>query len=444
MLGAVFSLAAYRVGAPVALAAFLAVPVIALVFASPMVGVYTAILTVPLEFASTKFGSSFSLTPTKALMIITAASVAVRLLSSATRPGIHRAHVVFAGLLAVIALGITNAVDTFVTIRILTVWAAVWLATIWVAQADRTQVRRVMLCIAFSGAILGVLALLGAGPQTLQQGGAVATNRATGSFTHPNQLGTYMVLALPVTIVLAADSRGRLRIGLLLAIALDVAGLTLTLARGAIFGALIALVVLLAWPAYRRVVLVGLALMLAVVVINPKVVQNSEINTVAARLKTAENFSQTSGARTRIWAATPRIVAMHPLIGIGEGNFSNISAVIGLLDVDATTVDHAHNILLTFAAETGLIGLGLFVWFCASVAAAGWRAFRTRDAQIKWLALALLATYVGTALMSLTDYPLVENADFSVIMVEGALLIALARLAPERSAGDGLAATRDA
>ena len=290
VIGGAFAVGAYEFGPLLAVGAFVAVAVALVVFLHPMWGVYGAILAVPLEFASTKFGSSFSLTPTKALMLLTAGAVAVRLLTTRERVALHGSHIAFAALLGVIALGITAAVDTFVTERILTIWTAVFLSAIWVAGADRDQVQRVMTCIALSGAALGLLALMGAGPQDLQQGGAVATNRAAGSFTHPNQLGAYMVLALPVSIVLAAERRGLWRVVMLLAVALEVAGLTLTLARAAIIGAAVAGVVLMVWPSYRRIMVGLLAVILIILVVNPKAIQTHEVQTLTARLSTVQNF----------------------------------------------------------------------------------------------------------------------------------------------------------
>lgn len=429
LLGAVFALGADKVGPLVTGGALLAPVVAIVVFARPMLGIYVAVLAVPLEFATTRFGSSFSLSPTKSLLLLTGACVGVRLIASGPRHGIHRAHLAFAGLLGVMALGIAAAASPVSTEKILTVWTGVWLASVAVASADRDQVRRVMVCIAFSGAMLGLIALLGAGPQALQGGGAVATNRATGSFTHPNQLGGYMVLALPVTIVLVSEIRGWLRIALLAAVAVEIAGLSLTLARGAILGGAAASVVLLAWPGYRRVVLAGLAVLMVVIVVNPGLVQTHETQTIVTRLKTVGKFRETSGGRIRLWRATPRIIADHPLIGIGAGNFPTVSPDYGVLDAGAVPFDHAHDVPLTIAVETGLVGLALFVWFGVSVARAGLSALRRSDRTGFKLALALLAAYVGMAVVSVTDDLLTETADFALVMIEGALLIALDRAA---------------
>lgn len=429
VIGAAVSAADDQAGLLIPVAAVAGLGVAAVVFWQPMLGVYGAILAVPLEFAKLQFGSSFSLSPTKALILVTGAAVLARLVLSERRPAIARAHVAFGCFLVIGALGLVVAKDHLVTERILVVWTAVWLACIWVADADLEQVRRVMICIAVSGAVLGILALAGTGPQELGQSGAVATNRATGSFTHPNQLGDYMVLALPVAIVLTGETRGWLRIAMFACIVPIVAGLALTLARGAILGAVVAAIVLLAWPAYRRVLLAGLAVVAVIAVASPSLLHAQELQTLTTRIGTVEHVQQTAGSRPLIWGKTPHIIADHPLIGIGLGNFQNVSPKYGALDVGGLAFDHAHDVALTIAAETGLLGFAFFAWFVASTALAGWRALMGRASTRTKLALGLMAAFAGTFVIGLTDDPLVENADFAVTMIEAALLIALGRQA---------------
>jgi hypothetical protein len=91
-------------------------------------------------------------------------------------------------------------------------------------------------------------------------------------------------------------------------------------------------------------------------------------------------------------------------------------------------------VALTIAAETGLLGLAFFVWFTVSTALAGGRALMGRAGTRTKLALGLMAAFAGTFVIGLTDDPLVENADFAVTMIEGALLIALARQAAAEAA----------
>lgn len=430
ILAVVFTLVAYAMGPLVALAACPALAVAVWVMARPEVGIYLAILAVPGELATAHFGSSFSLSPTKALLLLSGASIGVRYLVATRRPSIHLAQALYAGFLGVMTLGIIVATDPLITERLLTVWVAVWIITVWVAACDREQIERIFFCIAISGAVLGLLALSGSGPQVLVQGGAAATGRASSSFTHPNQLGDYMVLALPATIVLISGRSGWLRWALLLAVGLQIGGLVLTLARGAIFGAVAAGAVLLLWGSYRRLLVAGLCAAMIAFIAYPSLIDSGEVGKVVTRLGTVQSFSTSTGDRLMIWSKTPALIADHPLIGIGAGNFPLVSPHYGILGIYATTFDHAHDVLLTIAAETGLLGLVFFVAFGLASGWAGLVALRSApDRRAGLAALALLAAYVGTFVISLTDYPLEEAADYAVMMIEGAMLIALARQA---------------
>lgn len=427
-LGAVYALAAYTAGPMLALAGLLGAVVAVLVLLNPPLGVYLGLLAVPGELATAHFGSSFSLSPTKGLLLLAAAGFVLRFLRG-DRPPVHVAHVFYACFLAVAALGIVVAVDPLVVERILTVWIAAWIICLWAANCDRRELVILFWCMAISGAILGALAAAGSTPQALQQGGAVATNRASGAFTHPNELGDYLVVALPLAIALGILRHGWRRWVLFAAAALQVAGLALTLSRGAIFGAIAGSAVLLLWGQYRRFVIVGLCLAMVAFIADPALLDSGEIQRVSSRLSTVGSFSTTSGDRILIWSRTPAMIADHPIVGVGEGDFPDVAPRYGIVGLDATPFDHAHDVLLTVAAETGLVGLGFFVAFCVATLGAALGALRrSLDAELRLFTLALLASAVGIAVISLTDYPLIEFANYAQIMIAGAMLIGVARL----------------
>ena len=428
-LGAAFTLAAYTAGPMLALAGIVAAAVAVFVLIKPPVGVYLGLLAVPGELATAHFGSSFSLSPTKGLLLLAAAGFVVRFLRG-ERPPLHAAQIAYGCFLVVAGLGILVAVDPLVVERTLTVWIAAWIITLWVSNADRRELVTLFWCMAISGAVLGVLAAAGSSPQELQQGGAVATGRASGAFTHPNELGDYLVVSLPLSVALGTLRRGWRRWTLYLAAALQAAGLALTLSRGAIFGAIAGGAVLLLWGQYRRIVITALCIALVAFIADPSLIDSGEIQTVTSRLSTVESFSTTSGDRILIWSRTPSMIADHPLLGVGEGNFPDVAPLYGIVGLDATPFDHAHDVLLTVAAETGLLGLAFFVAFCVATAGAAISALRrSLDAELRLLTLALLASALGIAVVSLTDYPLIEFANYAQIMIAAAMLISAARLA---------------
>ncbi len=97
-----------------------------------------------------------------------------------------------------------------------------------------------------------------------------------------------------------------------------------------------------------------------------------------------------SAGRIRIWRATLKMSAAHPLNGVGARGFRYAYAQYADANdpfVDAKTgigASHAHQIVLEVLSETGLVGIGCWlvgVWLM-------WRAWRRADAAARERALA--------------------------------------------------------
>jgi O-antigen ligase len=282
---------------------------------------------------------------------------------------------------------------------------------------------------AIAGAVLAIEALAGHGPQELLQGGAAATNRARGSFTHPNQLAFFLVLAIPPTLMLAARGSRALSVAMLACAGLSIAGLLLTLTRGAIIGAVASLLVLLVWAPFRRAAAALLLLALVFTAFNASALRHSrELSLVTTRLETVTRGEAESNPRIRIWKTTPRIIADHPLLGVGAGNYYVYSIAYGLSEF-GEPYEHAHNVPLTIGAELGVVGLALLLWFFAAVGRAAWRALRDTRAREFPLALGVTAALTALLVNSMTDYPPGANLIMATIMIEVGVVIALARRA---------------
>jgi len=128
-------------------------------------------------------------------------------------------------------------------------------------------------------------------------------------------------------------------------------------------------------------------------------------------------------------SATERVIADNPVLGVGEGNFPGASSAQGLIDVGGVPYDHAHNVFLTIAAETGMLGLVFFLAFLGGTVQAGVRALRARTAEHYPLALAVVASLIGLLVVSLSEYPPRTNVLMATLLVEIGALVALARRA---------------
>ena len=96
----------------------------------------------------------------------------------------------------------------------------------------------------------------------------------------------------------------------------------------------------------------------------------------------------TAASRLLIWRGTARMIAAHPLLGVGIGNYYANYPQYMLPDAwREPLLYHAHNAALDFWSMMGIVGLAAFVW----LEVAFWRmALRLRSAALSPDARALL------------------------------------------------------
>ena len=218
---------------------------------------------------------------------------------------------------------------------------------------------------------------------------AVGNGRAIGTFVVPGELAGYLGMLLPYTIGLAWTTKLRwVRIAAGIVAVLDLLTAFATFSRAGLFGLSVGAFVaacllrprILPW-------MTGCALLLATQV---RHVMNLHHNP-------AENFNRLS-----IWHAALRAIELFPLWGVGPGGFSRVYPFVKLPDGEPLAF-HAHNFLLTTAAETGLVGLyGLTtLWFCFfRLFAAG---YRGAGGRARIAAVAVLVGFIATWLQSMID-----------------------------------------
>jgi O-antigen ligase len=97
-------------------------------------------------------------------------------------------------------------------------------------------------------------------------------------------------------------------------------------------------------------------------------------------------FDSSGTGRSALWEVAWRITQDHPVVGVGLDNFveeaPKYTTQPGKLEAvrDIAERPHvAHNVYLQFLAETGFIGLGLFLGLLFSCARAAWLAGRLFD-----------------------------------------------------------------
>ena len=260
------------------------------------------------------------------------------------------------------------------------------------------------LALVVAGAVVAVAVLLDAEGLPLGDGGDALLRRPRGLLYNRNYAGEYLALVLPVCLTAAAAARDGRRLARVVHGALVVVvGLALiwTRCRTAWLAAAggSAMVVLTAArtarPRLARVVaLVVAGAALALVV--PNRLQWSEAQPFAATARRLLKLKSGSGAlRLEQYAATVRLVAAHPVAGLGPGGWQPaIRAGDWRLGVNR----NAHSDYLRALADGGPAAAAALLALYGAALVAAWRA-RRRFAEAPALVLTLATISAADALL---------------------------------------------
>ncbi|MGA3038442.1 MAG: O-antigen ligase family protein [Vulcanimicrobiaceae bacterium] len=198
--------------------------------------------------------------------------------------------------------------------------------------------------------VLALVALVLRKPANLY---AFAHGRAVGIFENPNELALY---ALAVCTIAAAAMLAHYR-GRALAIVTFAVAFTALIATGSRSGeaafaiGVVALTIMLRGGRTK----LQLAAVVAIVAVGISLGLVFD-----SRHNPGENDT-----RLAAWSAGVRTVALFPLTGVGIGGFYRVYPFVRSPDApgpgDPIAYD-PHNFYLSVAAETGLLGLGAFIW----------------------------------------------------------------------------------
>jgi len=273
------------------------------------------------------------------------------------------------------------------------------------------DLRRTLGVLLAVGAGLGAIGLRGISSLRATFAGQVGINRAHGVFAHPNDLALFTAMLLMVAIGIALGARSRLvRVFASLTALISLVALAASLSRGAWFGTAagtVALVVLL--PVARRAVTrVALPLFALVALVVGLVLPSPppQVLVVRERIGTiTKPFEDPYDQRPAIWAEAIREIKEDPWTGQGPASFPLASALSGSLS-QTVGAEHAHDTLLTVAAETGLPNVLFLIGLTLAVGLTLFRSVRalrdTDDAPLVAGAGAALVALVGQGLVDFT------------------------------------------
>ena len=229
-------------------------------------------------------------------------------------------------------------------------------------------------------AIYGVIAQPNATSLVTSATPAAGLNRLAGTIGDPNELATLMAAGIGISTALILDStRSMLVRGLSTAAALILfVAILITVSRGGMLALAAVMVAAVIFSTGRRR---ALALGLVVIVAALGAFFFSSVASDGAWKRVIENDG--GSGRTDIWAVGWRMVEDEPVLGVGGGNFQVASIhyllAPGAIRFDEYVVDQpavAHNAYLQVLAETGVVGLSLFLLATVGAVACAARAQR--------------------------------------------------------------------
>src|SRR3954467_11954042 len=193
--GVLLAVSAYAFNPLVLPAAVIAVAFVVVTFVRPAWALAGALAVVPAESTGVTVGG---LSPSEgALALIGAAWVARALIRPETvvKPSVRDVPIVV--LLAVVGIGLANAVDPYPIARVLLLWTLFYFVYLQVQTFTADEMKLGIIAFALGAAVLGgtgALDYLRSGNQTLFAGGELTGARAASAFADPNYYAALLVL----------------------------------------------------------------------------------------------------------------------------------------------------------------------------------------------------------------------------------------------------------
>ena len=223
--------------------------------------------------------------------------------------------------------------------------------------------------------------------------------RAGGPTGSPNQAAAYLSLMLPAAAaLLVTRASGRYRLLAAPALVLGVLGVVFTFSRGGWIATLIGLSITLALIAGRERRSLG-TLALALGVAAPLLIFFGDA--IVERI-VGDDRGALAG-RGPLLQIAERMIRDHPLVGVGANNFPIVMKDYLTPDLWGIWLQTVHNAYLRTWAETGIVGLLLFLWFLFAAIRAGWRCWMAHDDVLSPLGLGIAAGIVGQMTHMMAD-----------------------------------------
>jgi O-antigen ligase len=298
-------------------------------------------------------------------------------------------------LLTAMVLSMTVAINITSSLKEISKWLEFLVLVLLGAQYIRTRRQLwtiiVLICLAgITQAIFGYFqAFFNLGPVAFIRDTSL---RIYGTFDQPNPYAGYINIPLSIALALMLlGSNWKTRILAGLTAILLAAAEYLTQSRGGeiAIAAAALFIVAVGTPrlsiTIRMLVLAGLAAvegfligLIPLYLLNP-VLRSLGLTDLVLAAPTKQNFS--TAERLAHWIAGLRMFLAHPILGVGIGNYPDVYPQY-FITIFTDPLGHAHNYYINIAAETGSVGLVVYLVFLVATFVAGSHSYRSINKTI--------------------------------------------------------------
>ncbi|HJT55731.1 MAG TPA: O-antigen ligase family protein [Ktedonobacteraceae bacterium] len=283
-------------------------------------------------------------------------------------------------LLSVMFLSMTVALSKSDSLKEISKWLEFIALLVIGAQYIRTRrqlwIMIILICLAgVSQAFYGYIQyLFNLGPEVFVR---AASLRVYGTFDQPNPFAGYINIPLSIVLPLALLTRNWLT-RVLAGAATILLGVAeyLTQSRGGemAIAAAVVFIVLVGMPHIRALMRIGilaifafmealLAGLVPLTIFNP-ILHVLGLVEISLTQPTAQDFS--TAERLAHWIAGLHMYFAHPVLGVGIGNYPDAYPQY-FITIFTDPLGHAHNYYINIAAETGSIGLIVYMLFLLAI-----------------------------------------------------------------------------
>lgn len=215
-------------------------------------------------------------------------------------------------------------------------------------------------------------------------------SRASSTYNNPLVYASVAVLLLPIALYCAYTMKGKKRLFSIISICFSVAGIVLSKSRGPCI-ALAIIIVLAILYGWKKGAFLWLCCTPFLFVVINRYLRNFIFSFIG---------DSSTNTRIDIWEASFEMIKENWFLGLGTG-------VQNIWDVLNTTYGinqpHAHNIILEFTLEGGIIGILLFLVFCGFFLADMIRLFKISE-KGRMLASTFIISMIAFCACGMTDF----------------------------------------